>query len=288
MDVNNNLNNKKAKIPLWIILVAIAVVAVLVIAVILVAVVFNRGEESNIDSVTNDGIDYTHEENVREDAPPLNREPTIIADEDEGEEIVASVPTLLTVEESRLIVQAWLDEHPVGDMSLFDIDYYEEVTDKENDYYRFFHTDEWVDWFSILVNKRTGALYFSYADQNSSIDSLVTVPIDDWWWDWTFDPGCDVGPHFYNAVMSNARWIEISIYWDDGRETVFTRNPDRDWIMESRDGGTSIVYPEFSVDGRTIEIRFPTTTRVYYLYDDFTGLFGSERFTWDNTVRDND
>jgi len=50
--------------------------------------------------------------------------------------------------------------------------------------------------------------------------------------------------------------------------------------MYSRDGGESGVFPEFSLSGPTIEIRFPTTTRVYYLYRNNTGVFGNESFTW--------
>jgi len=58
--------------------------------------------------------------------------------------------------------------------------------------------------------------------------------------------------------------------------------------MNSRNGGISEVLPDVSRYGNTIEIRFPTTSRVYYLYDDYTGIFGEERFTWSSSHKDRD
>jgi tetratricopeptide (TPR) repeat protein len=196
------------------------------------------------------------------------------------------VVTQLTIEETRGIAQAWLDVHPVDYPDLLDPDRYEEITHNGNEYFRFFHIGSRVTWFSILVNKDTGTLYYLTVDDYLHHDSLIIEPIDEWWYDWSLDPGDDVGSHFYNAVMSNAIWIEIFIYWEDGRLTIFTRNPEREWIMTSREGGDSVVLPTFSVNRDTVEIRFPTTQRVYYLYNDLTGVFGNESLTWAYNVRD--
>jgi hypothetical protein len=123
-------------------------------------------------------------------------------------------------------------------------------------------------------------------DDSLHPSSPIFEPIDEWWNDWSDDRVDAVGPLLYNAVISNAVWIELFIHWEDGRVTIFTRNPEREWIMTSRDGGDSVVLPTFSPDRGTVEIRFPTTQRVYYLYNDFTGVFGNESFTWEYNVRD--
>ena len=225
------------------------------------------------------------EEMAIEEEPPASQVIPVKTKEEEVD--VQSIKTLFTVEESREIAQAWLDENPVEEPNLLDIDNFEKITHENVDYYRFFHIEPDMYWFSILVKIETGELYVMIVEDGMEPETPFVEPLDVWY-SWDSIIGCDDGPGFMNAVMSNCRWIDIFIYWEDGRETKFTRNPDRDWVMNSRDGGTSIVYPEFSVDGRTIEIRFPTTTRVYYLYEDKTGVFGNEHFTWGSDARDED
>jgi len=79
--------------------------------------------------------------------------------------------------------------------------------------------------------------------------------------------------------------IDFTIYWGDGRRTEFISDFDSEtyeqfWTMISRNGNVEEVYPTFKLNGRTLEIRFPTTQRVYYLYDDYSGIFGDETLTW--------
>jgi len=194
---------------------------------------------------------------------------------------------VLSVEEAREIAQVWLDEHPVREPDLIDKEEHEDVDHDGDSYFRFFHIEPMMYWFSILVNVESGELLVMLTEDGMEPGPPVIEPLDEWYyWNFEFDDDVDdVGPHYYNAVMSGAAWIEITIIWEDGRKTIFTRDTDREWVMTSRDGGASIVYPDFSHSGSTNEIRFPTTSRVYYLYDDFTGVFGNERFRWDYDVR---
>jgi len=273
---DNKINNKNK-----VVFAVIGGVAALAIAIIAIVFFLNRGGDSGVDSFDTKDSDIDIEA-VIEEAPPISQEAPDIEEDDE--ENTLTEPTLLTVEESRFIAQAWLDENPVEEPNLLDADYYEEITHEGNDYYRFFHVEPWMYWFSILVNTETGDLNVMLIEDGMDPIPPVIEPLDDWY-DSTYMNVSDVGPHFYNAIMSNASWIEISITWDDRRVTVFTRNPEREWIMTSRDGGTSVVLPEFSLDGSTIEIRFPTTSRVYYLYDDLSGIFGNESLVWEYDVR---
>jgi hypothetical protein len=70
------------------------------------------------------------------------------------------------------------------------------------------------------------------------------------------------------------------VVWHDERVTVFTRDINGVWFMYGRAGDNREVHPEFAFRGNTLEIRFPTTTRVYYLYHDYTGVFGDETLRW--------
>jgi hypothetical protein len=50
--------------------------------------------------------------------------------------------------------------------------------------------------------------------------------------------------------------------------------------MLGRSGDNREVHPSFIHRRNALEIRFPTTSRVYYLYDDNTGVFGNEELMW--------
>ena len=231
------------------------------------------GEHSPIPESNNEGdaVDASTEETDASPPAELTESPS------------AGSTAVLSIEEAREIAQAWLDEHPVREPDLIDKEEHEDVDHDGDSYFRFFHIEPMMYWFSILVNVESGELLVMLTEDGMEPGPPVIEPLDDWYYR-TFEYEDDVGPHFYNAVKSNADSIEISIIWEDGRKTIFTRDSDRDWVMTSRDGGTSSVHPDFSHSGSTIEIRFPTTSRVYYLYDDFTGVFGNESFRWDYNI----
>jgi len=75
----------------------------------------------------------------------------------------------------------------------------------------------------------------------------------------------------------------LSVYWDNGTLTELEHNAyTGEWMMYGRDGNIRDVYPTFSHMSNVFEIGFPlTTTRLYYLYDNNTGEFGEETFTWE-------
>jgi len=89
-----------------------------------------------------------------------------------------------------------------------------------------------------------------------------------------------------DAIRKSTAHILIVINWiEDGRTTTFERAAgSNDWIMHSRDGTTSTVYPTFPKEIGIIKISFPTTSKLYYLYDYLTGEFGDEKFTWEYTI----
>jgi len=92
---------------------------------------------------------------------------------------------------------------------------------------------------------------------------------------------------FTDKLYETNDWVWLEVHWENETITTFERS-DLRWTMYSRTGDTSEVFPAFSRSGTTIEIRFPTTSRVYYLYDDYTGIFGEERFTWSYSHKDRD
>jgi len=83
----------------------------------------------------------------------------------------------------------------------------------------------------------------------------------------------------YNAALY-AENVLLYIYWYDGAMTTFYTNNYGGWSMESRNGGTSDVEPTFSYWGGVLYIGFPTTSRIYNLFDDYSGFFGDELLAW--------
>jgi len=81
---------------------------------------------------------------------------------------------------------------------------------------------------------------------------------------------------------------ELTIYWENGTQTMFYRDyAEHDyWGMFSRDGDHREVFPEISMQENAVVIGFPqTTTRLYYLYEDGTGMFGDETLSWSFQTR---
>jgi len=113
-----------------------------------------------------------------------------------------------------------------------------------------------------------------FPDSPSTGSSQATKPND--------SPVGITAESFADTLINTNEFLCLEIRWSSDTITSFERNGyiSHDWIMNSRTGGVSDVFPSFSRSGSTIEIRFPTTTRVYYLYDNFTGVFGDEYFRW--------
>jgi len=83
-----------------------------------------------------------------------------------------------------------------------------------------------------------------------------------------------------NYAVSYADFVQISIFWPDGGETMFFGNYYSGWQMESRHGGISAVDPTFTYWDGIMYIGFPTTSRIYNLFDDNSGFFGDEFLQW--------
>jgi len=97
-----------------------------------------------------------------------------------------------------------------------------------------------------------------------------------WWL-----PGEPISVFLGDTIISTNEFVFLSINWANGTRTMFSRWDDSDeWTMYSRDGSTSSVDPSFWMEGSTLVISFPTTSRLYYLYEDYTGRFGDETFSW--------
>jgi hypothetical protein len=94
------------------------------------------------------------------------------------------------------------------------------------------------------------------------------------------------GEELHQAIIDGHIWIDLLIYWNDYTVTYFEYNADYGyWYMQGRTGDNREVYPDFTLRDRILEIRFPTTSRVYYLHEDTTGVFGDESFMWDFELR---
>ena len=88
-----------------------------------------------------------------------------------------------------------------------------------------------------------------------------------------------------DAIQNSTSRIQIVISWIDGRTTSFERTAGSDnWIMHNGDGSGSTVYPTFPDEIGIITISFPTTNKLYFLYDNLTGEFRDESFEWDYTI----
>ena len=85
----------------------------------------------------------------------------------------------------------------------------------------------------------------------------------------------------YNVALDIYWFFRLEIYWDNNTTTIFEREPfTTEWIMYSRDGSVRPVEPTFAYYGNVCLISFPTTEKIYVIFDDGTGYFGDETFTW--------
>ena len=90
-----------------------------------------------------------------------------------------------------------------------------------------------------------------------------------------------------NEVMQGNDAVWLPIKWNSYGSTILFREAgSEDWKMISRNGSTGDVLPTFELRDNALTIEFPTTDRLYFLMDDFTGRFSkpdgsdSESFTW--------
>ena len=101
----------------------------------------------------------------------------------------------------------------------------------------------------------------------------------------------------WHSIDSTMDGVALAVSWYDDQTTVFRRElGNRIWMMQSRDINAANayreVYPTFAMEDDVITIGFPTTTRLYYLFEDGTGYFRnpdgtrSEGFTWSFAIYD--
>jgi len=90
-----------------------------------------------------------------------------------------------------------------------------------------------------------------------------------------------------NVVLQGNDAVRLAIKWNSYGSTVLVREAgSTDWSMITRHGGTGEVVPTFELRDEALTIEFPTTERMYFLMEDFTGRFSkpdgteSESFTW--------
>ena len=85
----------------------------------------------------------------------------------------------LTAVEARIIAQTWLDGHPIQDPNIIEPFFYEMTVDGE-EYFRFYIDSYQMYWFSILVQKETGALlYMMSPDGEDPVDEFELL--EDWY-----------------------------------------------------------------------------------------------------------
>jgi len=90
-----------------------------------------------------------------------------------------------------------------------------------------------------------------------------------------------------NAILQGNDAVRLPIKWNSYGSTILIREADSaDWKMITRNGNTGEVLPTFELEDDALTIKFPTTDKLYYLLEDFTGRFSnpdgsdSESFTW--------
>jgi len=128
--------------------------------------------ESNEESDTADVSEP--EAPTEEPSEPPSVEPTVSPPAESSE--------VLSVEEAREIAQAWLDEHPVHEPNLIEEDEHEDVEHDGNSYFRFFHIEPMIYWFSILVNVESGELLVMLTEDGMEPGPPVIEPLDDWYY----------------------------------------------------------------------------------------------------------
>ena len=192
--------------------------------------------------------------------------------------------SVLSVNKARALAQAWLDKHPVEDGPNKLDDMFFEYTHNGEVYYQFFLTTMQMYWFNILVHMETGDMLLLLIEDGMDGGDYIE-PLDEWYNNAFGNNYIGSGIDSLWAALLDAEHygivVGLYIYWENGTHTIFFNDYFDGWYIISRESGdTNPVSPEFLLKGSAIEIHFPTTTRVYYLYDDYTGVFGDESFVW--------
>ena len=188
----------------------------------------------------------------------------------------------LTAADALALAQAWLDMHPISAPDILKREYDDENVNGE-EFYRFFHIKPDMYWFSILVHKDTGKLFSMLIEDGMDPGPPIIEPLDAYYDKYFNYPATYLAAteELYQAIIDGRIWIGMNIFWENGTVTAFEYDAYNDfWYMYGRTGDNREVDPSFAFNRNALEIRFPTTSRVYYLYDDYTGVFGDEYFWW--------
>ena len=218
--------------------------------------------------------------NVDRPEPP----PTPDKDKDKSNDNTSGESRELSVSKARALAQTWLDKHPVEESPNTLDDMFFEYTHNNEVYYQFFLTTMQMYWFNILVHKDTGDMLLLLIEDGMDGGEYVE-PLDEWYNNVFSNYYVESGIDLLWAALLDAEHfgIVVGLYinWENGTQTLFFNDYFDGWYMFSRMGGDAIpVSPNFSLSDYAIEISFPTTSSAYYLYDNYTGFFGDETFTW--------
>ena len=166
---------------------------VLIIVVVSISIFLSR-DDADIESYSNINPDSNSKAHLTHEKPPMTQNTPIGLDRIEKTDNLTQ--QLLTAEEALMVAQEWLDTHAVQDIyfHVLRTDYYSNISHDDIDYYQYFHTEPEMDWFSILVNVVSGDLYYMYVSNDVNNRLLSIEPLDVWWHDWSYDPGCIIDP----------------------------------------------------------------------------------------------
>ena len=101
-----------------------------------------------------------------------------------NDDVTPAVTPSLTVDEARIVAQAWLEEHPdvqfTGGMPNILKDEYSNMTVGDEKYYLFQLDNPEAYWFTILVHTETGTLLHRFmSDGEFPVEEIE--PLDDWY-----------------------------------------------------------------------------------------------------------
>jgi len=81
--------------------------------------------------------------------------------------------------EAREIAQVWLEDHPIKEPNILELDYDNAIVDGE-EYFAFYLDSHEMYWFSILVQKETGEL-LCRVRSDGEFPTVDIEPLDDWY-----------------------------------------------------------------------------------------------------------
>ena len=211
--------------------------------------------------------------------------------------------TSLTINDARSALQQWLDARPdmgrYHDLRLYSHDI---MVHNGEEYHRFSY--EQLYYLDFLVNVRTGELMSRQTEDGALPAPPLFEPLENYY-NRIYRTDYYYAGKTYTAmddiIMRTGDWIRIFVDWDydnpnvewyDARITVFERDGRTgEWFMWGRDGDDRQVFPDFSYDGGSFTMGFPTTARRYNFHGSYEytggytpslgrGRFGTEDFRW--------